>query len=201
MKQNTLMIAALVGVSSLALLGAGCAPSDSSSDSMMQNDAMMKGEEMNMEKDAMMESDGSMKKMIGEEEKDKDMIKKEGDTMMKDDSMMMQDDSAMMMKKAGMYETYSESKLAMAETGDVVLFFHASWCPTCKAANDDIMARVASIPSDLTILKVDYDSATDLRKKYGVTMQHTFVQVNSKGEMLKKWTGGNTLDAITKQVQ
>lgn len=200
MKQNTFMIATLVGVSSLALLGAGCAPKDTP-DTMMQgaDGAMMENED-----GAMMEKDDAAM------QDDKNMMNKEGDTMMKDDSAMMmekdkdtmmKDDGVMMEKKTGMYEAYSESKLAMAESGDVVLFFHASWCPTCKAANDDIMARVASIPSDLTILKVDYDSATDLRKKYGVTMQHTFVQVNSKGEMLKKWTGGNTLDAITKQVQ
>ncbi len=39
------------------------------------------------------------------------------------------------------------------------------------------------------MVKVDFDSETDLRKTYGITQQHTFVQVDPDGEELAKWTG------------
>jgi hypothetical protein len=38
---------------------------------------------------------------------------------------------------------------------------------------------------------VDYDNSKDLQKKYGVTYQHTFVQIDENGEALSKWNGGD----------
>jgi hypothetical protein len=54
------------------------------------------------------------------------------------------------------------------------------------------------IPSDLTIVVVDFDNSDDLRKKYGITVQHTFVQIDATGESLKKWSGSTTIDQIVK---
>src|SRR3989338_2109218 len=117
------------------------------------------------------------------------MTKEEGGVMQKDDtaiddSMMKKDDAvtdpsaggegAMMQK--GSYEAYAPEKLAKANSGDVVLFFRASWCPTCKAVDADIRANFSAIPGGLTILDVDYDNSSALKQKYGVTYQHTFVQ-------------------------
>ena len=67
--------------------------------------------------------------------------------------------------------------------GKVVLFFHAPWCPSCRANEKDIQAKVAagSLPAGLTLVKVDYDSSTDLKARYGVTVQDTFVQVDAAG--------------------
>jgi len=49
------------------------------------------------------------------------------------------------------------------------------------------------------LLKVDYDKSTDLKRKYGVTYQHTFVQVDKGGHLLKKWSGTSTYDELLKQ--
>jgi thiol-disulfide isomerase/thioredoxin len=103
--------------------------------------------------------------------------------------------------KTGSYEVYEASKLARAETGDVVLFFHASWCPSCRALNSSIESNLRSIPLGVTILKTDYDKETELKKKYGVTYQHTLVQVDKDGNMIKKWSGGSTLDNLLSQIQ
>jgi len=96
----------------------------------------------------------------------------------------------------GSFEAYSPEKLARADEGDVVLFFHASWCPSCRVLNKDIENNLSNIPSDLSILKLDYDTETELKKKYGVTYQHTLVQVDSSGEMIQKWSGGSNLHSI-----
>jgi thiol-disulfide isomerase/thioredoxin len=105
------------------------------------------------------------------------------------------------MMKDGSYEAYSPEKLARAETGDVVLFFHASWCPSCRGLNSDIEANLSSIPEGISILKTDYDTSTELKKKYGVTYQHTLVQVDKDGNMIKKWSGGSKLSNLLSQIQ
>jgi len=121
----------------------------------------------------------------------------EEDGAMEDNSMMEED----VMMSAGSYEAYDESKLAMADNGDVVLFFHASWCPTCRALDGNIEENLSEIPADLTILKVDYDSSSALKNQYGVTTQHTMVQVDAQGNQIAKWVGSNTLEELVSEVQ
>jgi len=71
----------------------------------------------------------------------------------------------------GMYLDYDKSHIEKAADGKVVLFFKASWCPTCGALDKDIINNLDNIPEDVTILKVDYDSEIALKKQYGVTIQ------------------------------
>lgn len=96
----------------------------------------------------------------------------------------------------GGYESYDESSLSFAEKGSVVLFFRASWCPTCRALDKDIETNRVNIPNDLLILDVDYDNSKDLKKKYGVTYQHTLVEVDKNGNLIKKWSGSSTLKEL-----
>ena len=84
---------------------------------------------------------------------------------------------------------YDGDRAAYADS-DVVLFFHAPWCPSCRATEESIDAD--GVPDGLTLVKVDFDSATELRQKYGVTYQHTYVQVDPDGTAVKKWTGSVT---------
>jgi thiol-disulfide isomerase/thioredoxin len=100
----------------------------------------------------------------------------------------------------GVYLPYTSTAVAQAK-GQVVLFFHANWCPTCIAVNKDIEANLKNIPADLTILKTSYDDEKELKELYGVTAQHTFVQVDNTGKLIKKWRGGTTLAEVTSQVQ
>lgn len=123
---------------------------------------------------------------------------KGNDSMIKDDKMM--SDEVSMMQKGG-YESYSPEKLTFAENGNVVLFFHASWCPYCRTAEADINKNTSSIPSDLLILKTDYDTQTALKQKYGVTVQHTFVQVDKDGNQITKWIGSESLAEIVSKVK
>lgn len=91
------------------------------------------------------------------------------------------------------YADYTADPEAYA-AGDVVLFFNATWCPTCQEATKNLQG--ADFPEGLTVVSVDYDSNLDLRKKYGVTTQHTFVQVDPDGEQVKKFTGSTTIPQI-----
>ncbi len=146
---------------------------------------------------AFMQKDTSLSKEETMQKEEGAMMEKE-DGMMKDEAGMMEKDDGMMQK--GSYEAYAPEKLAMAETGDVVLFFHASWCPSCRGLNADIEQHLGEIPGDVTILKVDYDTETELKKKYGVTTQHTLVQVAADGTLIKKWSGSPTLANVVSKI-
>ncbi|MBI2610982.1 thioredoxin family protein [Candidatus Kaiserbacteria bacterium] len=145
---------------------------------------------------------GTDDSMMEDETKEGEMMEKD-DSMMEDDSKgestMMKDEGAMMEK--GSYEAYAASKLAMAQSGDVVLFFKADWCPTCRALDADIRANLSSIPRTLSILTLNYDTEQALKQKYGVTYQHTLVQVSSDGSLIKKWSGSPTLASLVVQIQ
>ena len=81
----------------------------------------------------------------------------------------------------GDYLDYSPE--LFAETaGQKVLFFHASWCPVCRALEDDIIAR--GVPADMTIFKVDYDEETELVQRYEVRLQSTVVYVDDDANLL-----------------
>jgi thiol-disulfide isomerase/thioredoxin len=84
----------------------------------------------------------------------------------------------------GSYVDYTDTAIASAE-GTTLLFFHASWCPQCRSIETDILAD--GVPAGVTVIKVDYDSHQDLRQKYGVTLQTTFVEVDSAGEALQTY--------------
>ena len=98
---------------------------------------------------------------------------------------------------AGAYVDYNPEKLATT-TGQKVLFFHAPWCPQCRSIEKGITPD--EIPTGTTIFKVDYDSNQDLRKKYGVTLQTTFVVVDDSQNLVKKHVGYDqpTFEAVKK---
>jgi len=144
--------------------------------------------------ESMMNEESSM-------QKEGEMMEKEGEVMMEDKKMEGETMEKDAMKKKGSYEAYSAEKLVRAQSGDVVLFFRASWCPTCKALDANIRSNLAAIPEGLTILDVDYDNSQSLKQKYGVTYQHTFVQVDSEGNLIKKWSGSPTLASLVAEVQ
>ncbi|MCC7149361.1 MAG: thioredoxin family protein [Saprospiraceae bacterium] len=142
------------------------------------------------------QSDSMMKK-------DETMMPKVETSMEPINAMMQKDDGAMendqMMddKMAGSrYVQYSKSALDSASNNRRVLFFYASWCPTCKPADTNFTQNESKIPEDVTLIRVNYnDPETDqeekeLAKQYGITYQHTFVQIDNSGKEVTKWNGG-----------
>lgn len=79
---------------------------------------------------------------------------------------------------------------ARVENDLTILFFHANWCPTCRAAANDFAANAQDIPENVQIVKVNYDTASELKKEYTITTQHTFVAIDSQGNEVARWVGG-----------
>lgn len=92
------------------------------------------------------------------------------------------------------YRDYDESELETLTGTRILLFFHADWCPTCR--NFDTQIREASLPSDVVIYKVDYDTETALKRKYSILSQSTWVQIDNHGNMYKRWLGKSLLSDI-----
>ena len=151
--------------------------------------------------------------MMKKDESEDSMMKKEGEKMMDkteseevmeetDDAIMNKDESqeasvVTTVETAGTYANYDSSLVGQTDT--TVLAFFATWCPSCVTADKGISG--AEIPDGLTILKADFDSETELRKQYGVTSQHTYVQVDADGNLVKKWVGGTTVEEVVEKVQ
>lgn len=70
-----------------------------------------------------------------------------------------------------------------------VLFFHAGWCPYCKAHDQALQGWYAAGNVALSTHKIDFDSSLELRGRYGVVQQDTFVLVDGSGTKLQELTG------------
>jgi thiol-disulfide isomerase/thioredoxin len=80
----------------------------------------------------------------------------------------------------------------------MILFFHAPWCPLCRKSDEVLLEIFDELKGGVIWVKVDYDTETELRKKYAVTYQDTFVIINAKGEVVSK---GNTLGSSPESAQ
>ena len=72
---------------------------------------------------------------------------------------------------------YTPAALAAAQRAGepLVLHFHASWCPTCRA-QDKVFDTLKADPSlKLTLMEVDYDAEKAFEKQMKVTAQSTLV--------------------------
>lgn len=192
-------------LSTIVLAGCTLPWSTNTPDTMMKDDAMVWQTDSNtatqeqmddtINNDIMVKDDTSMT----EQE-----IEKQNDTMIKNDDIMINNDDVMMddnaqdtiTQSAWSYETYSASAVtsALSAGKSVVLFFHASRCPPCRALEAQINAN--TLPDNTVVFKVDYDNSTDLKKQYGVTTQHTLVRIGSDWSMVSKNIGGTFTDLV-----
>lgn len=144
--------------------------------------------------------------------KEESMIKDEADAVMDAEETSMMENDEKTNEEEGMmdeattqaqYVPYTNAAFDTAEQNRRVLFFYASWCPTCRPADADFSANAADIPEGVTVLRVNYndpdtdDAEKQLAQKYGVTYQHTFVQIDSTGQEITKWNGGQLTELLS----
>lgn len=97
------------------------------------------------------------------------------------------------------YMDYSPERISLAESGQVLLLFTADWCVSCKQLDIDILNNISTIPDEILILKVNYESDTQTKDKYRVDTPHTIILVDNQGNELKRWIGSLTLDTLIKE--
>lgn len=117
----------------------------------------------------------------------------EDDDSSNDDDDMVGGDGTSIDDGEGALESETEADVAyapympavLADGQMKVLFFHAAWCPICRQADQTITAWFDADRAMVSVYKVDYDSETELKSRYGVTYQHTYVLVDGEGNALK----------------
>jgi len=175
-KKALVIVAVIVG---LFLVGGGVMAYNNNQNNKEEQ------EKMAMEKKT---EDEAMMKKEEAAAMEKDKMAKEGDSMEKDAAM----------SKHGSYVTLADYNNDPSKYADSkkVYFFHASWCPICQGIDEEINADMSKIPAGVTLIKTDFDNSTDLRQKYGVTTQYTFVQVDSNGNETAQWSATSLDKAI-----
>lgn len=83
----------------------------------------------------------------------------------------------------GIYMDYTDDVIGDGDPS--VLFFQAAWCPICKRTDETLTQWYEEEDFPLSVYKVDYDNSSDLKTRYGVTYQHTFVLLDGEGNALK----------------
>jgi thiol-disulfide isomerase/thioredoxin len=86
---------------------------------------------------------------------------------------------------------------AAVEAGQtVVLDFHADWCGTCRK-QASVLAGLAGDAelANVTVFKVDFDAAKELKAQYKVKKQSTMVMIGAEGE-IARLAGQTSLKAI-----
>ena len=110
--------------------------------------------------------------------------------------------SMMMMKPAAFQLidfTDLEAAQALAAKGPTVLFFSADWCPFCQADLKQFKTEGARL-GGIAVVVVDYDTARDLKAKYKVAYQHTYVRIDANGDATAVWNGGG-IDGILARIK
>ncbi len=146
---------------------------------------MMKKDEAKMTRQQK-RKDMIMKRKAAMQAKKEAMMQKKTDAMMKKDTMMEKKEA---IKMSGTYIDATSTLLADSVLNDgkmKVLFFHASWCPGCKATDAKITSMYTNGTKALATYKINYDTESMLKQKYGITMQDTLVKVDGTGTMISK---------------
>ena len=96
------------------------------------------------------------------------------------------------------YVEFSDAavKQALTEGKQVVLFFRTNWCSTCNEIESNINSEAITFPDNVVILKIDYDTATDLKVRYKVTDEGTLVYVDENMEEIHRQQGTTTVDDL-----
>jgi len=145
-------------------------------------------------------NNGNEAEMMGKS----DVMENTEEAMATDDKMEKTQDE--MMEKSGEYVSYEAGVMEKTSKTRRVLFFYANWCPTCRPADESFKKNVNQIPADVSLVQVNYNDTeteqaeTDLAKKYRVSYQHTFVQIDEQGNEVAKWNGGK-IDELIKNLK
>jgi len=82
---------------------------------------------------------------------------------------------------------FSQEALAAAEKSGapVALHFHADWCPTCRAQDKALQSLKSEKGLDLTVLTANYDTETNLKRRFKINTQATFVVLKGQTEVAR----------------
>lgn len=102
------------------------------------------------------------------------------------------DESMQALAKAqAYYIEYSDDEFnrARAEGRPIALYFWAAWCPICRAEEPKIREQIDGLDIPVTGFRVNFDTETELKKRYGIPYQHTLVILDTEGNETSRFLG------------
>ena len=73
-------------------------------------------------------------------------------------------------------------KAALDSGKPVLVWIHASWCPTCKAQAPILDGLLNGRFSDMMAFQVDFDAEKDIVREFGAQMQSTLIVFRNGAE-------------------
>lgn len=73
----------------------------------------------------------------------------------------------------------------------LIYFFKTDWCFVCNVVKADMRANPTRLPAKTVFVEVDFEKDTELRQKYNVQQQASFVQVDEAGKQIAEWQPQN----------
>lgn len=98
----------------------------------------------------------------------------------------------------GYFGVYDQSIFDQYEHN--ILFFTAQWCPSCQQLEEVVESKKSFIPPHVSIMKVDFEDQ-NMKEKYEVVKQHTFILLDKEKNEIKRWTNSDTLEDIIYNTQ
>ncbi|MFC1710331.1 TlpA family protein disulfide reductase [Patescibacteria group bacterium] len=108
------------------------------------------------------------------------------------------------------YIDFNAQKLsdALGEGKTIMLYFTANWCPTCRVQEPINVEAFKELEgdSDIVIFMVHIldsettDETEKLAKEYDVRLQHSYVLINSQGEVVFTHTGPLTKSDLLENI-
>lgn len=77
-----------------------------------------------------------------------------------------------------------------ASSGPTLLYFCSKGDSACQSTVKILDSGTAKLPADAHVFVVDYSKASDLRMRYNVRMDDTFVKIGPMGQPEMMWSGG-----------
>ena len=121
-----------------------------------------------------------------------DVVQPDG-TVLKPDGTMVGPDGEIIEEPRGadelsegkaVYKNYDQASFdqARAEGKVTLLYFWAVWCPICQAEDPKVNSVVSGFGAEnFAAFRVNYDTQTDLNRKYQVPYQHTTIILDGNG--------------------
>lgn len=90
------------------------------------------------------------------------------------------------------YRAYEDGVIGNGQ--ESVLFFYAAWCPYCQANDHRLLTWSGPLP--VTVYKVDYDAETELKNRYGIATQDTFIRIDGTGKEIARLNLGASKEQL-----
>ncbi len=91
---------------------------------------------------------------------------------------------------------YSTESFEGSKTTKRILFFYSDQAPKSVTLGQEITLLSDKIPENVTILRVNYDSETELKTEYKILIPGVLIQIDQDNREIFRWTDDKFEDVL-----